>query len=156
VVFILLQPIQTTLSSIQFSAFLFANPSFSLHTLAIATMQFITSIIALALAGAAVASPTGTLEARQDPPAPPAPASQYTTTPLVDGCLTDAQTDNLVAGFKWLLENPTAPNFAVTARTLFGLHFTDTSDSINQVIGLPVSEPDCEIRLSVISLSKRR
>jgi hypothetical protein len=118
-------------------------------------MQFISSIFALALAGAAVASPTGTLQARQDPPPAPAPVSQYTTTPLVDGCLTDAQTDNLVAGFKWLLENPTAPNFAVTARTLFGLGFTDTSDSINQVIGLPVSEPNCEVHASVISLKRR-
>lgn len=48
------------------------------------------------------------------------------------------QATNIVNGFLYLLANPTAANFNATANALLSSDFTDTSDSINQLAGIPV------------------
>jgi len=47
------------------------------------------------------------------------------------------QATNIVNAFLYLLANPTATNFNATANALFSDDFTDTSDSINQLAGIP-------------------
>lgn len=63
--------------------------------------------------------------------------SAFTPTPI-NGCLQPWQATNIVNAFVYLLENPTAANFNATADALLSKHFTDTSDSINQLAGIPV------------------
>jgi hypothetical protein len=48
------------------------------------------------------------------------------------------QATNIVNAFLYLLANPKATNFNATANALFSDDFTDTSDSINQLAGIPV------------------
>jgi hypothetical protein len=48
------------------------------------------------------------------------------------------QATNIVNAFLYLLANPTAANFNATADALLASDYTDTSDSINQLAGIPV------------------
>lgn len=64
--------------------------------------------------------------------------SQFTPTPVI-GCLLPFQATNIVNAFNYLLANPKAANFKATANALFADNFVDTSDSINQLAGNPVS-----------------
>jgi hypothetical protein len=64
-------------------------------------------------------------------------ASAFTATPI-HGCLLPWQATNIVNAFLYLLANPTAANFNATADALLANDFTDTSDSINQLAGIPV------------------
>ena len=63
--------------------------------------------------------------------------SAFTPTPIHD-CMTEGQATKIVNAFLYLLENPKAANFNATATALLTKHYTDTSDSINQLAGLPV------------------
>ena len=63
--------------------------------------------------------------------------SAFTPTPI-DDCMKTSQAKKIVNAFLYLLANPTAANFNATATALFSKHFTDTSDSINQLAGIPV------------------
>jgi hypothetical protein len=63
--------------------------------------------------------------------------SAFTPTPIHD-CMKSSQATKIVNAFLYLLANPTAANFNATAKSLFSKHFTDTSDSIDQLAGLPV------------------
>ena len=71
---------------------------------------------------------------------PTGPTSEFTPTPIF-GCLQQWQATNIVNAFLYLLANPTASNFNATANALLASDFTDTSDSINQLAGLPVRSP---------------
>jgi len=62
--------------------------------------------------------------------------SEFTPTPVL--CLLPFQATAIVNAFSYLLANPTAPNFDATANALLSNTFTDTSDSINQLAGIPV------------------
>src|SRR5271156_5160477 len=64
-------------------------------------------------------------------------SSAFTPTPIF-GCLTAGQATKIVKAFLYLLANPKAANFNATATALFSADFTDTSDSIDQLAGLPV------------------
>lgn len=70
-------------------------------------------------------------------PTPNSTISAFTPTPI-DDCMTAGQAKNIVNAFLYLLANPTAANFNTTATALFSKNFTDTSDSINQLAGIPV------------------
>jgi hypothetical protein len=63
--------------------------------------------------------------------------SAFTPTPIHD-CLKPWQATNIVNAFLYLLANPKAANFNATAKALLSKDFTDTSDSINQLAGIPV------------------
>jgi hypothetical protein len=63
--------------------------------------------------------------------------SAFTPTPIHD-CMKSSQATKIVNAFLYLLANPTAANFNATAKSLLSKHFTDTSDSIDQLAGLPV------------------
>jgi hypothetical protein len=63
--------------------------------------------------------------------------SAFTPTPI-DGCLKSRQADDIVNAFLYLLANPKATNFNATADALLSRSYTDTSDSINQLAGIPV------------------
>jgi hypothetical protein len=63
--------------------------------------------------------------------------SAFTPTPIHD-CMKSSQATKIVDAFLYLLANPKAANFNSTATSLFSKHFTDTSDSIDQLAGLPV------------------
>jgi hypothetical protein len=63
--------------------------------------------------------------------------SAFTPTPIHD-CMTEGQATKIVNAFLYLLANPKAANFNATATALLTKHYTDTSDSINQLAGLPV------------------
>jgi hypothetical protein len=63
--------------------------------------------------------------------------SAFTPTPI-EGCLKSSQATKIVNAFLYLLASPTAANFNATATSLFSKDFTDTSDSIDQLAGLPV------------------
>ena len=52
--------------------------------------------------------------------------------------MTAGQATKIVNAFLYLLANPKAANFNATATALFSKDFTDTSDSIDQLAGLPV------------------
>lgn len=70
--------------------------------------------------------------------------SMFTATPVI-GCLLPFQATKIVNAFNYLLANPKAANFQSTANALFSDDFVDTSDSINQLAGIPVSSfvPGC-------------
>lgn len=63
--------------------------------------------------------------------------SAFTPTPIHD-CMKAGQAKKIVNAFLYLLANPKAANFNATATALFSKNFTDTSDSIDQLAGLPV------------------
>jgi hypothetical protein len=63
--------------------------------------------------------------------------SAFTPTPI-HNCLQPWQATNIVNAFLYLLANPTAANFNATAKALLSKDYTDTSDSINQLAGIPV------------------
>jgi len=62
--------------------------------------------------------------------------SAFHPTPIHD-CLKAGQATKIVNAFLYLLANPKAANFNATATALFTKDFTDTSDSIDQLAGLP-------------------
>lgn len=109
-------------------------------------MHFQFLLVSLAVASGAFASPllsrtTGDNEnaARDVNLVPRASStsspSAFTATPISGGCLSDAQATAIVAGFNYLLLQPSASNFASTADAILSDNFTDTSDSINQLTG---------------------
>ena len=63
--------------------------------------------------------------------------SAFSPTPIHD-CMKSSQATKIVNAFLFLLENPKANNFNATAKALMEKKFTDTSDSINQLAGIPV------------------
>jgi len=101
-------------------------------------MKFFATLATLALATTALASP---VVERGSWPEKKALAtrtnsstkSEFTATPIVF-CLLPAQATNIVNAFNYLLANPTAANFNTTATALLSSDWTDTSDSINQLI----------------------
>jgi hypothetical protein len=110
-------------------------------------MRFFSTLIPLALATGALAMPglqRGTWSAPTDEvrdlvarDGGSSTGSAFTPTPI-DGCLMPWQATNIVNAFLYLLANPTATNFNATANALLSDDFTDTSDSINQLAGIPV------------------
>jgi hypothetical protein len=105
-------------------------------------MKFFATLATLALATTALASPVlergswpekKTLATRTNS----STKSEFTATPIVF-CLLPAQATNIVNAFNYLLANPTAANFNATANALLSSDWTDTSDSINQLAGIPV------------------
>jgi len=62
--------------------------------------------------------------------------SAFFPTPII-GCMLPFQAQAIVTAFNYLLANPQAPNFNSTANALLADDFTDTSDSINQLAGIP-------------------
>jgi hypothetical protein len=105
-------------------------------------MKFFSTLVSLAIATTALASPAlqrgswpekGVLATRTTK----ANASEFTATPIVF-CLTNSQATKIVNAFNYLLANPTAGNFNSTATALLASTWTDTSDSINQLAGIPV------------------
>jgi len=66
------------------------------------------------------------------------PRGTATSDGEASSCLSDAQATSIVGTFLFLLENPTSPDFASTAQALFTPDFIDESDSINELVGLPV------------------
>lgn len=109
-----------------------------IHSFKTINMKFFATLATLALATTALASPV--LE-RGSWPEKKALAtrtnsstkSEFTATPIVF-CLLPAQATNIVNAFNYLLANPTAANFNATANALLSSDWTDTSDSINQLI----------------------
>src|ERR1700733_13601594 len=108
-------------------------------------MKFFSTLATLALATSALASPVlergtwpekRTLETRTNS----STKSAFTATPIVF-CLLPKQATTIVNAFNYLLANPTAANFNSTANALFSNDWTDTSDSINQLAGIPVRHP---------------
>lgn len=94
-------------------------------------MKFFSTLVSLAIATGALASPVverGLLATRAS-----STASAFTATPIVF-CLTSSQATKIVNAFNYLLANPTAANFNSTANALFATTWTDTSDSINQLV----------------------
>ena len=98
-------------------------------------MKFFSTLATLAIATSALATPVfqrstekGVLATRTS-----ATASEFTATPIIF-CLTSSQATKIVNAFNYLLANPTAANFNTTAKALFASTWTDTSDSINQLI----------------------
>jgi hypothetical protein len=100
-------------------------------------MKFTSAIVSLALAAGALASPVAPVEER-DIELRATSASAFKPTPVLL-CLLPQQATAIVNAFQYLLANPKAANFASTANALFSNDFTDTSDSINQLAGNPVS-----------------
>jgi hypothetical protein len=108
-------------------------------------MRFFSTLLPLVLATGALATPVlrrGTWSAPTDEvrglvARGPTNHSAFTPTPI-RGCLLPWQATNIVNTFLYLLANPTATNFNATANALFSDDFTDTSDSINQLAGIPV------------------
>jgi hypothetical protein len=112
-------------------------------------MRFFSTLLPLVLATGALATPVlqrGTWpaltnEARdlvaRDGRRNSTTRSAFTPTPI-HGCLAPWQATNIVNAFLYLLANPTAANFNATADALLSKDFTDTSDSIDQLAGLPV------------------
>jgi hypothetical protein len=105
-------------------------------------MKFFATLASLAIATGALASPV--LERGQWPDkaalatrTTSANASEFTPTPIIV-CLLPAQATKIVNAFNYLLANPTAGNFNSTATSLLASTWTDTSDSINQLAGIPV------------------
>lgn len=62
----------------------------------------------------------------------------FYATPIL-GCMQPWQAQAIVNAFNYLLANPQAANFNATANALLSNDFTDTSDSIDQLAGIPVS-----------------
>jgi hypothetical protein len=98
-------------------------------------MKFFSTLATLAIATGALATPVfqrstekGVLATRTS-----ATASEFTATPIIF-CLSSSQATKIVNAFNYLLANPTAANFNTTANALFASTWTDTSDSINQLI----------------------
>lgn len=55
-------------------------------------------------------------------------------------CLTEATVKQLIAGYTYLLQYPQGANFNATANSILSdTAFKVTSDSINQLAGIPVS-----------------
>lgn len=115
-------------------------------------MRFFSTLLPLALVASAVATPllqrsssdAPTEEVRDlitrgggDDDDSSTSGSAFTPTPI-EGCLLPWQATNIVNAFLYLLANPKASNFNATAKSLFSKDFTDTSDSINQLAGIPV------------------
>jgi hypothetical protein len=108
-------------------------------------MRFFSTLLPVVLATGALATPVlqrGTWSAPTDEvrglvARGSANHSAFTPTPIF-GCLLPWQATNIVNTFLYLLANPTATNFNATANALFSDDFTDTSDSINQLAGIPV------------------
>jgi hypothetical protein len=105
-------------------------------------MKFFSTLVSLAIATGALASPVlergawpekRELETRTTS----STASAFTATPIIF-CMLPKQATNIVNAFNYLLANPTAANFNATANALFSNDWTDTSDSINQLAGIPV------------------
>lgn len=105
-------------------------------------MRLLAAFTSIALATGTLALPT---VLRNDQPAEEtslevrdtSAKSQFYPTPIVSGML-PFQATKIVNAFNYLLANPKADNFAATANALFSKVFTDTSDSINQLAGIPV------------------
>jgi hypothetical protein len=115
------------------------------------------AVLTAALAAAVVASPVANLLPLPLPlpplpglpkpapsPAPTGPQSIFKATPII-GCLNQAQANTIINAFIWLLANPKATNFNATADALMSNTFTDTSDSINFMAGIPVSPNHSEL-----------
>ncbi len=107
-------------------------------------MRFFSTLLSVALATGALATPVfqrDTLDKRAeevtDLAARDSTTSAFTPTPII-GCLTPSQVTKIVNAFVYLLANPTAANFESTALALLSSDWTDTSDSINQLAGIPV------------------
>ena len=106
-------------------------------------MKFLSTILSLAVATGALAVPTergmrrSPTETHDLAPRASSTASEFTATPIF-GCLFPWQANNIVNAFNYLLANPAAPNFNATANALLANDYTDTSDSIDQLAGLPV------------------
>jgi hypothetical protein len=108
-------------------------------------MRFFSTVLSVALATGALATPVfqrGTWDKRADEVTDLAARhdtdSAFTPTPIID-CLRPKQVTKIVNAFVYLLANPTAANFNSTALALLSKDWTDTSDSINQLAGIPVS-----------------
>ena len=118
-------------------------------------MKFTSTLVSLALAAGAIASPM----ARGEWPVgehdveerATSTKSAFTPTPII-GCILPFQATAIVNAFNYLLANPQAANFAATANALFSSDFTDTSDSINQLAGIPVSPYQLYTRLLEFAL----
>jgi hypothetical protein len=76
-------------------------------------------------------------DGEDDSPSNSTIGSAFTPTPIHD-CMKPSQATNIVNAFLYLLANPKAENFNATVKALFTEDFTDTSDSINQLAGIPV------------------
>jgi hypothetical protein len=105
-------------------------------------MRFFSTLLPLAIATGALAVPRGPLsapseETRDLAERSSSTASAFTPTPIF-GCMFPWQATNIVNAFLYLLANPTAANFNATADALLASDYTDTSDSINQLAGIPV------------------
>jgi hypothetical protein len=107
-------------------------------------MRFFSTLLPLAVATGALATPVlqrgnwnAPAEAARDLAARSSTTSAFQPTPIF-GCLQSWQATNIVNAFLYLLANPTAANFNSTANALLASDFTDTSDSINQLAGIPV------------------
>ncbi|KAK5171751.1 uncharacterized protein LTR77_003387 [Saxophila tyrrhenica] len=105
-------------------------------------MKFTSSFLSLGLTAVAFASPVAVpeehaLEERTFKFGRPTSASSaFKATPII-GCILPFQATAIVNGFNYLLANPKASNFETTANALLSNDFTDTSDSINQLAGIP-------------------
>lgn len=107
-------------------------------------MRFFSTLLAVAAATGAIASPllerdastaeSRGLVARDDDSTA---GSAFTPSEIGD-CLQPSQATNIVNAFLYLLANPMAPNFNATAKALFTKDLMDTSDSIDQLAGIPV------------------
>lgn len=105
-------------------------------------MKFFNTLTALSLGASALATPLlrgswPTEEKRDLEVRASSTKSQFTATPVI-GCLLPWQANNIINAFNYLLANPKAANFNATANALFASDFVDTSDSINQLAGIPV------------------
>ena len=104
-------------------------------------MKFTSAIASLALAATSFAAPLEAVQERDNADIElraPSTSSAFTATPII-GCILPFQATAIVNAFNYLLANPAAPNFSATANALLSSSFTDTSDSINQLAGIPVS-----------------
>lgn len=99
-------------------------------------MRFFAALLPLAIATGALAGPVVKPLATRTT----STSSSFTATPIF-GCLLPTQATSIVNAFLYLLENPKAANFNATADALLASDYTDTSDSINQLAGLPVRSP---------------
>ena len=99
-------------------------------------MRITIAVASLAFAANVITSPVAIeLDERATPSNSPA----FTPTALKEGCLCTQQATAIVDAFNYLLAYPKAENFNATAKALFSIDFTDTSDSINQLAGAPVT-----------------
>ena len=99
-------------------------------------MKFFSAFLPLAIATGALAMPVVERDGVTNITPRASKTSAFTPTPVQ--CLLPFQATAIVNAFSYLLANPAAPNFSATANALLSDKFTDTSDSINQIAGIPV------------------